>query len=47
MATGPNLHCRAQFSVTLTTRSVVRVLAHTRDYITKEQLHFKQGWKMG
>lgn len=36
MATGPNLLCQAQFSVTLTTRPVVRVSAHTGVYVTKK-----------
>lgn len=36
MATGPNQHCQAQFTVTLTTRPVVRVSAHTRASVTDE-----------
>lgn len=46
MATGPNLHCQAQFTVTLTIGLVVRVSAHGRAYITKGRLLFKQGPKM-
>lgn len=36
MAAGANLHCQAQFTVTLATRPVVRVSAHTTAYITKK-----------
>lgn len=37
-ATGPNLHCQAQFSETRTARPVVRVSAHRRRaYITRRR----------
>lgn len=42
MATGPNLHCQAQFTVTLPTRPVVKVSAHTPGLtLRKRQLPFR------
>ena len=45
MATDPYLHCQTQFTVTLTTRPVVRVSAHTRASITNKTAPVQTGTK--